>query len=96
MFEFHDPGRLVDGDLVLVLAEKYPGDPAINYVPAYRFQMTLGEPGTEIGHIELRVGDTNYLVMYGGHLVTLTVSAPTVKQNRDSARPTRRRFAVTA
>ncbi len=69
MFEFHDPGRLVDGDLVLVLAEKYPGDPAINYVPAYKFQMTLGgEQATEIGHIQLRVGNTNPLVMYGGHL----------------------------
>jgi hypothetical protein len=23
-FEFHDPGKLVDGDLELVLVEKYP------------------------------------------------------------------------
>ena len=68
MFGFHDPGRLVDGDLVLVLAEKYPGDPAINYVPAYKFSMTLGEQATEIGHIDLRVGNTNHIVMYGGHL----------------------------
>ena len=68
MFEFHDPGRLVDGDLVLVLVEKYPGDPAVNYVPAYKFQMTLGEQAKQIGHIQLRVGNTNQLVMYGGHL----------------------------
>ena len=33
-----DPGRLIDGDLELVLVEKYPGDPTINYVPAYLIQ----------------------------------------------------------
>ncbi len=68
MFEFHDPGRLVDGELVLILAEEYPGDPAINYVPAYKFRMTLADQNTEIGHIELRIGNTNHIVMYGGHL----------------------------
>ncbi len=68
MFEFHDPGRLVDGDLMLVLVEEYPGDPAIHYVPAYKFNVTPGDQTTEIGHIELRVGNTNHIVMYGGHL----------------------------
>ena len=38
--EFCDPGRLIDSDLELVLVEKYPGDPAINYAPAYKFRMT--------------------------------------------------------
>lgn len=68
MFEFHDPGRLVDGDLVLVLAEEYSGDPALNYVPAYRFKMTSGEPPAEIGQIELRIGNTDSIVLYGGHI----------------------------
>ena len=40
VFEFHDPGPLVDDDLELVLVEKYPGDPLKEYVPAYRFKMT--------------------------------------------------------
>ena len=68
MFEFHDPGRLVDGDLVLVLVEEFPGDPAIKYVPAYKFKMVLTEQNTEIGHIELRIGNSDHIVMYGGHL----------------------------
>ena len=68
MFEFHDPGQLIDGDLELVLLEQYPGNPAINYVPAYRFKMTVAGQDKEIGHIELRVGNTRHLVMYGGHL----------------------------
>jgi predicted acetyltransferase len=68
MFTFHDPGPLTDDDLVLVLREEYPGDPAINYVPAYKFKMTLGDQSAEIGDIELRIGNTESIVMYGGHL----------------------------
>ena len=68
MFEFHDPGRLIDGDLELILVEKYPGDPAINYVPAYRFMMTLVGQGNKIGSIEFRVSNTYHIIMYAGHL----------------------------
>jgi predicted acetyltransferase len=68
MLDFHDPDRLIDDDLELVLVEKYPGDPVINYVPAYRFKMTLVGQDREIGHIDFRVGNTRHLIMYGGHL----------------------------
>ena len=68
MFEFHDPGRLADGELELILIEKYPGDPTINYVPAYKFRMTLVGQDEEIGRVELRVGSTNHLAMYAGHI----------------------------
>lgn len=68
MFQFHDPGKLVDDDLVLVLREAYPGDPTLNYVPAYKFKMTLRDQSVEIGYIDLRVGSTDLLVLYGGHV----------------------------
>ena len=68
MFEFCDPGRLIDRDLELVLVEKYPGNPAIDYVPAYRFEMRLTDQAQVIGSIEFRVGNTHHLIMYGGHL----------------------------
>ena len=68
MFEFFDPGKLIDGDLELVLVEEYPGDPAINDVPAYKFEMTLAGHDDAIGHIDLRVGYTDHLTMYGGHI----------------------------
>jgi len=68
MIEFHDPGRLIDGDLELVLVEKYPGDPAINYVPAYRFKMRLEGQCNKIGSIEFRVSNAHHLIMYGGQL----------------------------
>jgi predicted acetyltransferase len=68
MFEFHDPGQLIDDDLELILVEKYPGDPTIGYVPAYRFKMALAGQDKQIGNIELRVGNTEHIVMYGGHI----------------------------
>jgi len=68
MFEFQDPGRLVDNDLELVLVEQYPGEPAINYLPAYKFRMKLEGLDQEVGHVELRAGNTDHIVMYGGHI----------------------------
>jgi predicted acetyltransferase len=68
MFVFLDPGPLVDDDLELVLVEKDPGDPSIGYVPAYRFKMTQVGQGEAVGRIELRVGDTPHILMYGGHI----------------------------
>ncbi len=68
MFEFHDPGELVDRDLALVLVEKYPGNLAINHVPTYKFKMTLVGQDDKIGHIDLRVGNVDHIVMYGGHI----------------------------
>ena len=68
MFQFHDPGTLIDGDLELVLVEKRPGNPGQNYVPVYKFKMTLSGQGAEIGAIDLRVGNTAHIVMYAGHV----------------------------
>jgi len=67
-FEFLDPGRLIDGELELMLAEKHLADPARNWVPAYKFKMTLVGDDKEIGRIDLRIGNTNPLVLYGGHI----------------------------
>ncbi len=68
MFRFLNPGRLVDGELELVLAFKYPGDESHGYVPTYRFSMTLVGQYQEIGNIELRVGNIEHIVMYAGHI----------------------------
>ena len=68
MFKFHNPGKLIDDNLELVLVEKYPGNPKINFAPAYKFEMRLVGTGQTIGSIELRVGNTNHIIMYGGHL----------------------------
>ncbi len=87
MLDFHDPGSLIDGDLELVLIEKYPGDEAIAYVPAYRFQMRLKDRVEPVGQIELRVGNNTHLVMYGGHIGYAVI--PDYRGHRYAARATR-------
>jgi predicted acetyltransferase len=67
-FAFLDPGPLLHGDLSLTLIERYPGDPARNWVPAYRFEMRRAGASARAGNIELRVGDTDYLKLYFGHI----------------------------
>jgi predicted acetyltransferase len=62
------PDGLVDRDLRLILTETYPGDPAINHVPAYKFKMTLVGQDEAIGRIQLRIGNTRHIVMYAGHI----------------------------
>lgn len=68
MFQFYDPGRLFAGDLELTLIEAYSGNRGVDHVPAYRFQMV--RPGTRVkmGEIELRVGNTQHIVLYAGHI----------------------------
>lgn len=68
MFEFRDPGPLVDGDLKLVLAGQYPADPLKGWVPSYSFQMALAGRGAIAGRIDLRVGETRDVLMYAGHI----------------------------
>ncbi len=67
-FVFRDPGRLVDGDLELLLVDRYPGDPDQARAPSYRFFMTLAGRGTPVGRIDLRVGQSRHLCMYAGHI----------------------------
>ncbi len=87
MFHFHEPGPLRDGDLELVLVEQYRGNPAIGYVPTYRFEMRRAGSPERIGNIELRVGDTQHLRMYGGHIGYAV--APAYRGHRYAARACR-------
>jgi predicted acetyltransferase len=68
MFEFHDPGELIDGDLQLVLTHQFQGDPVRDRVPYYRFKMTHVGRDEPIGRIELRIGNTERILMYLGHI----------------------------
>lgn len=66
--EFYDPGRLVDGDIELVLTEARPSDPGVGHVPEYRFEMRLAGKRMKIGTIRLRTRCTDRLDQYGGNL----------------------------
>lgn len=64
---FYDPGKLVDGDLELILVTARPADPNKGLVPEYSFKLALAGGDTEVGGINLRIGDTERLRMYAGH-----------------------------
>lgn len=55
-FRFLRPGRLVDGDLELVLVRTTPADPVKRYVPGYEFQMRHPGRPLSMGFIRLRIG----------------------------------------
>jgi arginase family enzyme/predicted acetyltransferase len=67
-FRFLEPGRLVDGDLELVLAERLPANPSRKHVPVYKFKMVPVDGGEAFGQIDLRIGNPFHLVLYGGHI----------------------------
>jgi len=65
---FNDYQPFTDGEIEVVVRDKRPAYPAKKYVPAYWFDIReVGVPEI-IGKIDLRIGNTNHLVMYGGHI----------------------------
>ena len=66
-FIFINPGRLIDGDLELVLTKKTPADPVKRYVPSYAFEMRRLDKPAAIGTICLRIGSAVKL-RYPGHI----------------------------
>jgi tagatose 1,6-diphosphate aldolase len=66
--EWLDPGRLVDGDLELMLRFRAPGDVAKGWAPAYHFDMFRRDIHQRVGQIDLRIGHTPHLKLYGGHI----------------------------
>jgi len=85
--DFLDPGVLQDGDLKLVVRRLVPADPTKGWVPAYEFAMLSASTGAEMGKIALRLGDTHFLVMYGGQ-IGYSVS-PEYRGHRYAARSVR-------
>ncbi len=66
-FKFLDPGRLVDGDLELILAKKVPANPAKKHAPYYLFEMRRAGGGPKIGRVSFRV-DSARRLRCPGHL----------------------------
>ncbi|CAN5734553.1 hypothetical protein BH18ACT11_BH18ACT11_11800 [soil metagenome] len=83
-FVFLEPGRLVEGDLGLVLAGRSGGDPVHGRLPAYRFEMRLVATGRHVGNVDLRVGDTHDLITYSGQIGYSVL--PRYRGNRYAAR----------
>lgn len=67
-YRFLAPGELIDGELELVVQALLPYQPEKGYVPAYHFVMLHRQTHLEMGAIELRVGLTERLKEFGGHI----------------------------
>jgi tagatose 1,6-diphosphate aldolase len=67
-FPFVDPGMLVDGELRLFLAATEPQEAERVEVPTYRFVMRREAFDGDVGFINLRVGDTENIALYRGHI----------------------------
>lgn len=65
---FLEPGRLVDGDLELRLAETRPAFPDKGLVPSYTFHMVRTGTAQRMGSISLRIGNTPRVLLYAGHI----------------------------
>lgn len=67
-FPFQDPGELLDDDLYLRLVQTKDSDVIRGWVPMYMFQICVYPSGEVAGEINLRLGDTESLRLYGGHI----------------------------
>ncbi len=67
-FQFIEAGILKDYDLELRVKETRPYNSETGYVPAYKFEMIHAMSKAVMGTVDLRVGLTEKLKMYGGHI----------------------------
>lgn len=61
------PTILAAGDVTLRLDRIVPGDTERNFVPYYHFRI-LNARGVDVGHINFRVGDTDHVRLFAGHV----------------------------
>lgn len=59
---------LTDGELDLTVDKQIPGDQPRAWAPTYVFRITQHDRHDKVGSISLRIGYTNHLVWYGGHI----------------------------
>lgn len=61
------PETLSAGDVALRFDRFVPGDPSRDFVPYYHFRI-LVKDGSDVGHINFRVGDTEHVRVCAGHI----------------------------
>lgn len=65
---FRDPGPMYDKELELDLTARVPSNPARNWAAEYRFEMRVGPQHRRAGYISLRLGDSDTILLYAGHI----------------------------
>ncbi len=67
-FVFNNYGVLTDGEIDLIVQLMDPGNPVTGQVPAYEFTVKLAGRREPVGRFGLRLGSTDYLEKYLGHI----------------------------
>ena len=60
-------GVLAFGDVSLLFVRILPGDIARGFAPSYHFRIVTFD-GSEVGHINLRIGHTQHVLLFAGHI----------------------------
>ncbi|WP_428239947.1 GNAT family N-acetyltransferase [Gynuella sp.] len=68
MFQFKKFPLLTDGELKLDIDDYLSGHRAMDRVPAYKFKIIRCQDLTWVGDIDVRIGNTRHLILYGGHI----------------------------
>lgn len=58
---------LCSGEVTLCFVRTVPGEPIRGIVPYYHFRILLAD-GSDVGHINFRVGDTEHVRISAGHI----------------------------
>ena len=61
------PDTLTFGNVQLQFVRVVPGEPSRGFVPFYHFRILITD-GSDVGHINLRVGDTDHVRLCAGHI----------------------------
>jgi tagatose 1,6-diphosphate aldolase len=67
-FRFNEYKPFTDGEIEVVLSSKRPAEQGWGRVPAYYFNILRVDGRLPVGTIDLRVGDTEHIVMYAGNI----------------------------
>lgn len=60
------PDQLECDAVTLRFSKTVPGDPARGFVPFYHYRIFVD--GADVGHINLRVGETEHILLSAGHI----------------------------
>ena len=68
-FEFFNYQPFTDGEIEVVLKDReVPPDDKRGHVPAYEFTVRLTGNQIPVGRVNLRIGNTEHVKKYGGHI----------------------------
>ncbi len=67
-FEFLDYEPFTDSEIEVIVKDRIPADIERGYIPGYKFTICLSENKRPVGRLNLRIGNTERIIRYIGHI----------------------------